>query len=190
VAVPRSKSEEILELSKELLDDIELSRLSAESLLLKAARLARLTDSELWSQWIAFELQGYNGSDEAFRLGTDIGRVTDAAKRLGHWGPLAAIEADIAVAKLRLEALRVPDISLSITSANPSEYVTGTMFAPKPSLSPQEAIDRVLREAGQLTARLATRVRLGHLLRAQFQSACREHLRPIQISQRLAWELR
>lgn len=36
-----SKSKHIVQLAKELLDDIELNRMSAEHLLLKATRLAR-----------------------------------------------------------------------------------------------------------------------------------------------------
>ena len=53
-----SRSRHIFELSKELLDDIELGRLSAEVLLLKAARLARLTGSQEIQQWIEYELRG------------------------------------------------------------------------------------------------------------------------------------
>ena len=60
----QSRSEHILELSKELLDDIELSRTNVENLILKASRLARLVGSEEIRQWLKFEMGGYNSSDE------------------------------------------------------------------------------------------------------------------------------
>jgi hypothetical protein len=59
----QSKSEHILALATELLDDIELSRLSGEALLLKASRLARLTHADEIKQWISFELKGYSLKD-------------------------------------------------------------------------------------------------------------------------------
>ena len=60
----QSRSEHILELSKELLDDIELSRTNVENLILKASRLARLVGSEEVRQWLKLEMGGYNSSDE------------------------------------------------------------------------------------------------------------------------------
>jgi hypothetical protein len=57
--VDQSRSEHILELAKELLDDIELSRLSAEALLLKTSRLARWVGSEEIKYWINLEMKGY-----------------------------------------------------------------------------------------------------------------------------------
>jgi hypothetical protein len=47
-----------IELAADLLDDIELSRLKAEELLLKAARLARLVDDSETGKWLRFELYG------------------------------------------------------------------------------------------------------------------------------------
>ena len=58
-----SRSEHVLELAKELLEDIELSRLSAESLLLKSSRLARWVGSDEIKYWISFEMKGYNSSN-------------------------------------------------------------------------------------------------------------------------------
>lgn len=49
-----SKSNHIFQLSKEHLDDTELDRLVPEAMLLKAARLARLTGSEETPKWIEF----------------------------------------------------------------------------------------------------------------------------------------
>jgi hypothetical protein len=59
----KSQSEHILELSRELLDDIELGRLEAEKLLLKCSRLARLVGSDEIQAWIELEMRGYNFVD-------------------------------------------------------------------------------------------------------------------------------
>ena len=55
-----SEAAYILELSTELLDDIELDRLPPDKLILKANRLARLAGSEEVRQWLSFEMRGYN----------------------------------------------------------------------------------------------------------------------------------
>ncbi len=60
----QSRSKHILELAKELLDDIELSRTSAESLILKASRLARWVGSDEIRYWLKFEMSGYNSTDK------------------------------------------------------------------------------------------------------------------------------
>jgi hypothetical protein len=57
--MPLVRSEHELELAKELLDDIELSRLKVEQLILKASRLARLCGSEEFQKWIGYEMRGY-----------------------------------------------------------------------------------------------------------------------------------
>ncbi|MGW3124538.1 AbiTii domain-containing protein [Streptomyces sp. NPDC001107] len=51
-----------LELADELLADIELSRLPLDALLLKGARLARLTYDDEFAEWVSFELNGYPAS--------------------------------------------------------------------------------------------------------------------------------
>ena len=81
----KSRSEHILELSRELLDDIELNRLSAEALLLKASRLARWVGSEEIKYWIGLELKGYNGSNEvSLKYMGKTGRWTNKAVSYTH----------------------------------------------------------------------------------------------------------
>jgi len=63
ISEDRNKSQHILSLAKELLDDIELSRLPAEALLLKVSRLARFVGASETQQWLEYELAGYNSSD-------------------------------------------------------------------------------------------------------------------------------
>jgi hypothetical protein len=62
-SMSQSKSQHILDLAKELLDDIELSRIGAESLLLKASRLARWVGSDEVKYWLQLEMAGYNSSN-------------------------------------------------------------------------------------------------------------------------------
>lgn len=108
--VDQSRSEHILELAKELLDDIELSRASAESLILKASRLARWVGSEEIRYWLKLEMQGYNSSNEvSLRYMGVTGRWVDPEKQRGYWGPLAQQEAAIIAEQAKLNAMRIPD---------------------------------------------------------------------------------
>ena len=107
----QSRSEHILELAKELLDDIELSRTSAESLILKTSRLARWVGSDEIKYWLKLEMQGYNSSnDVSLKYMSITGRWADREKQKGFWGPLAQQEASLEAEKLKLNSLRVPDI--------------------------------------------------------------------------------
>lgn len=108
--IDQSRSEHILELAKELLDDIELSRSSAESLILKATRLARWVGSEEIRYWLKLEMQGYNSSNEmSLRYMGVTGRWVDRENQRGYWGPLAQQEAAIIAEQAKLHAMRVPD---------------------------------------------------------------------------------
>lgn len=106
----QSRPEHVLDLAEELLDDIELSRCNAESILLKASRLARWVGSDEIKSWIKFEMQGYNSSNEiSLKYMTLTGRWTDKEKKRGYWGPLAQQEAAINAENIELQPLRLPD---------------------------------------------------------------------------------
>lgn len=108
----QSRSEHILELATELLDDIELSRLSAEALLLKTSRLARWVGSEEIKYWINLEMKGYNSTNETSLKYMGItGRWTKKEEQLGYWGPLAQHEAAIEAENIKLRSLSTPDTS-------------------------------------------------------------------------------
>lgn len=108
----QSKSEHVLELSKELLDDIELSRLDAEKLILKASRLARLAGSDEVRAWLGFEMTGYSGNDPIVLKYMGItGRWENYEKKEGYWGPLSQQEATIEAYKSQLASMRTPDAS-------------------------------------------------------------------------------
>lgn len=108
----QSRSEHILELAKELLDDIELSRMSAESLLLKASRLARWVGSDEIKYWINLEMKGYNVSNEiSLKYMGITGRWTNKKEKKGYWGPLAQHEAALEAQNIKLRSLSTPDTS-------------------------------------------------------------------------------
>ena len=107
----QSRSEHVLELAKELLDDIELGRTDAERLLLKASRLARWVGTEEVRYWLTLELGGYNNTNPISKKYMGItGRWLDREKGSGYWGPLAQQEASITAEKAKLAALRLPDV--------------------------------------------------------------------------------
>lgn len=106
----QSKSQHILELSKELLDDIELSRLDAEKLILKASRLARLEGSDEVRAWLRFEMSGYNSDDPlSVKYMGITGRWTNHEEKKGYWGPLSQQEATIEAYRQQLASMRTPD---------------------------------------------------------------------------------
>jgi len=59
------KNETIRDLAKEIVDDIEAGRLSAEGLILKSTRLAMLTQIENFENWMNLEKYGFGGDDFA-----------------------------------------------------------------------------------------------------------------------------
>jgi len=140
----QSKSKAIVALARELLDDIELSRLSGESLLLKAIRLARLSDAEKELMWFAYELAGYAHDDPvALEYMGLMERWTDYEKKLGWWMPLAQIETTIAAIKIQMQTLRVPDVSYS--PSNPHSWPTSDFMI----LS--EPINSVIQKGAELS---------------------------------------
>ncbi|OOF08452.1 MULTISPECIES: hypothetical protein [Salinivibrio] len=134
--VDQSRSEHILELAKELLDDIELSRASAESLILKASRLARWVGSEEIRYWLKLEMKGYNSSNEvSLRYMGITGRWVDREKQRGYWGPLAQQEAAIIAEQAKLHAMRVPDtagdMAFAATKKVTDEMASSTSYISK-----------------------------------------------------------
>ncbi|ESN06885.1 hypothetical protein L378_00688 [Klebsiella pneumoniae MGH 32] len=106
------KSEHELALARELLDDIELSRLNTETIIFKASRLARLCGSVEFQTWLSYEMGGYN-SDSALSLKymSLTGRWTDREKKEGYWAPISQLESSIEAAKLLLQSHSTPNVS-------------------------------------------------------------------------------
>lgn len=106
------RSEHELDLAKELLDDIEFSRLEIEPLFMKAARLARLCGSEEFKKWIGFEMRGYNSNDPiSLKYMTKTARWIDREENRGYWVPLSQIESTTKSQTMKLNALSTPNIS-------------------------------------------------------------------------------
>ena len=146
----QSKSKSIFDLASELLDDIELSRLSGESLLLKAIRLARLSDAEYEQMWLVYELAGYphdNPNPVALEYMGLIKRWTNYEKKIGYWMPLAQVEANIATIKIQMQTLRVPDVSYS--PSNPNNWATSDWM----TLS--EPVKSVIQKGAELSTLVA-----------------------------------
>ena len=107
-----SKFEHIIELSKEIIDDIEFSKLDGQALLLKATRLARYADDEEIRKWLRFEMQGYNRTDViSLKYMGRTGRWTDRDKQEGYFMPLSQIDTTLEAQKEKLSLIRIPDTS-------------------------------------------------------------------------------
>jgi hypothetical protein len=120
-----SLSSHIVDLSRSLIDDIELSRLPAEQLLLKAARLARLVDDQETAKWLRFELNGYYNDPASRALMLRLGRLDSADAQYGYFQPFAGISGAIESMQTQIQQLKVPDIQFAPSSSNPNEFVTG-----------------------------------------------------------------
>jgi hypothetical protein len=142
-----------LELAKELVDDTELSRLAPEQLLLKAYRLARLSDNDDIRTWLHYELNGYPNNEEAKLYMDKVWRWTDKEKNTGWWVPFASINGSIAATQVQIQQLKVPDVHLSLSSANPSEFVGGFGGV---SAGIAEPANSVLRRLNDLTSTVTT----------------------------------
>ena len=107
-----SKSEHKLALAEELLTDIELSRLPAGQLALKAARLARLAGNPHSQWWLMYETKGYNSTEQlSLEMMGITGRWTDQEKKQGYYGPLSQIDDQVTAIKAELDAFKMTELS-------------------------------------------------------------------------------
>jgi hypothetical protein len=149
-----SPSTHITELARDLVDEVELSRLSPEQLLLKASRLARLVGDGQTSQWLQYELNGYPGGQNAHAQALQFGRIETADAQYGYWYPLAGISGVIATMQAQIQQLNVPSIQFAPQSANPNELVTGWAGATARALT--EPANKVLERLQVLTTTVTT----------------------------------
>lgn len=150
-----SRREAALQLSEEVLDDIELNRLGAPEVLKKTSRLARLLDDTSATEWLAFEMHGYPTplSKSAATAASRSNRLAPDEDGKAQWWTISIshIQANIESRRLQLGAAQ--DRPVSISSSNPSQYV----------MAPQgNALER-----GQLASFIATQeALLGKILGA------------------------
>lgn len=125
----QSRREAALDLSEELLDDIELSRLPAPEIVKKTSRLARLLDDVEAMAWLKYEVEGYPGGG----LDRDAAKAARRSNRQAekeneddpqtYWTDTESrLQANIDARTLQLQAAADP--SVSITSANPAQHVS------------------------------------------------------------------
>ena len=121
------KSEHIISLAKEIIDDIELSRLDAQSILLKSTRLTRYVDNEEVRKWLRFEMQGYSSNDDiSLKYMSKTRRWTDKEKGEGYWVPLAQIVAMKETFDIKLRGLSIPNTDIPIISSNATSNMNFT----------------------------------------------------------------
>ena len=118
-------NEHKISLASELIDDIELSRLTPDQLLFKAYRLARICDNVDIRKWLYYELKGYSDSPESRKYMDYVWRWTNKKNDIGYWVPFSSINSMIQANEAQLRQLQVPDINVSLSSSNPHEVVTG-----------------------------------------------------------------
>lgn len=99
-----------LVLAEQLLEDVELTRLSIDQIVLKATRLARLIEDETALVWLGFETSGIPNNDEGKRHMTKAGRWANREKEEGYWIPASAVQATIDSGGQAVEALKVESV--------------------------------------------------------------------------------
>lgn len=129
----RSALSEALALSEQILRDIELSQISLEAVFLKASRLARLLNDFQFQKLFEYEASGYPSTldgipQETFELARIAGRVSsDKDAKTGMVTERAIIksigEIERSIPLLELALSSAKDPNISITSANPNQYV-------------------------------------------------------------------
>ncbi len=119
-----SQSDHIVALARELLDDVELSRTSVESIVLKASRLARLLGDEELIRWLYFERFGYiTGDPISLKYVAMTERWIDSSKGIAFWRPAAQQEYALNCFDARLEVTKkfTPSGDFSMLQLNQQE---------------------------------------------------------------------
>ncbi len=125
---------EALELSADILKNLELNDMPLQNIALKASRLARLLNDFDYQKIMAYEASGYPRFPEGtppdiWQLGIKANRVyqeqdakTKQTQDYMYVESIGELEEALRIVDTSLAAARDPDISLS--SANPSQYVS------------------------------------------------------------------
>ncbi|MFH2108075.1 MAG: hypothetical protein ABII93_05340 [Chrysiogenia bacterium] len=130
-----------LQLARELVDDVELSHLPVEQILLKALRLARLLEDEKTQEWLRYELNGYPNTPQSRPWMRRFGRFTNEETNMGYWSPLAGITGTIVAMQTQIQTLRVPDIHFAQSSANPHEFIgSSANFTAQTMVKPAQTV--------------------------------------------------
>lgn len=151
---------EALELSDEILRNIELRQSPLSSIALKVGRLARLLNDFDMQKIIGYEVGGYPSTasglmSEDWRLGVVAGRKyeekdwkTGEAKQYVYTNSIEELEETVRIAEHSLAAASDPDVLSS--SANPNQWV-------QPQVGNQMERQRIRTETSVAARRLASR---------------------------------
>jgi hypothetical protein len=104
-----SKHDEITSLALELVEDVEMSRISTEGLVAKASRLARLAGEDEEIRWLFFERFGYRTDDEiALKYLDYTSRWVDPNdhSKDAYWGGASPLESMAETLTHQLEVIR------------------------------------------------------------------------------------
>jgi len=124
----KDKTTEVLQLAEEILRNIELNEIPLRSVVLKCARLARLTDNQKAMDLFKYELVGYPTDDsgfvifEAFELARQANRTSRQKDKTGKMGEymfpqtIATLESELEAARDQMKVAFDRDISFSSTS--------------------------------------------------------------------------
>ena len=128
-----TQSKEALKLAEEILKNIELQEISLSNIVLRCARLARITTNQAAMDLFKYELTGYPTDNsgfvlpEAFQLARYANRTFKQKDKLGNINEylfpetVAELENELESAKEQMKVAFDRDVSVS--SSNPTQYV-------------------------------------------------------------------
>lgn len=101
-----NKEEEIIDLAKEIIEATENRKISVESLVFKACRLAKITNNEKILEWLVLEKYGYCDKEPDITYMKSTGRTFDEKTRIGQWGPISRQELEIEKSLMEIEIIK------------------------------------------------------------------------------------
>ncbi len=155
--------QEAMQLSTEILRNLELSEIPLANIALKTSRLARLLNDFEFQRIMEFEAGGYPTTPtgvppEVWRLAIAAGRkfqttdlITQKPKELVYLESIDSLQQELRIAEASLAAARDPDVAIS--SANPWQQV----WSPQGNVVERSTIRQQVRTASE---RLASRRRI------------------------------
>jgi hypothetical protein len=162
-----SKTQQISALALELLEDAEMSRTSVDAMVLKASRLARLTEDAEAMQWLSHERLGYNATDPiSIKYLNSTARWIDVKNDKAYFAGIAVQEASAEGTHQQFEVLKklVPSGNYALPQARDQQQRAATLTA---NLIAARKIISAVRAQVQ---EFATRIYYEHLFSQQAQT--------------------